>query len=160
MPKELRWTDDPARAELRAIYAEVDALLAPYSCEGSTECCDFAITGREPMPTTLELVEVLHATKAIGGLNKKRLPLASDSRRCAFLSGDNRCRIYASRPFGCRTYFCHRVVGPGKLPRAEIQALSRRVTALAERTFPRDPMPRPLSRSLDQDLREVILRSR
>jgi len=160
VPKEPRWTDYPARAELHAIYAEVDALLAPYSCEGSVECCDFAITGREPLPTTVELVEVLHAAKAIGGLPKKRLPLVKDSRRCAFLSDENRCRIYASRPFGCRTYFCHRIVGPGKLPRAEIQALSRRVTALAERAFPRDPLPRPLMRSLGQELREVIARSK
>jgi uncharacterized protein len=165
VPKEVRWSDNPARAELRAIYTEVDALLAPYSCEGTAECCDFANTGREPTPTTVELAETLHAARALGGERKRHLPMADASRRCALLSDEGRCRIYASRPFGCRTYFCERMTGPKKLPRAEILALARRIAALSERTFPRDPLPRPLARALEdsrfgQDMVAYLARAR
>jgi uncharacterized protein len=137
----------PWRTELLAIYRETDALLGPYSCEASGECCDFANTGREPQPTALELAEVLHAARGIT-ITKKKLPLAGQSRRCALLSDDGRCRIYASRPFGCRTFFCERMTGPRKLPRSDIQHLSRRIADLSQRAFPRDPWPRPLSRAL------------
>ncbi len=158
-----------ARAQLRVIYTKVDALLEPFSCDGSVECCDFAITGREPTPTTIEIAEVLHAARRLGSgrenrNDKRRLPLVKESRRCAMLGDDNRCRIYASRPFGCRTYFCERVRGPGKLPRLEILELARRVADLSEKSFPRDPLPRPLSRALEdargQDPTTYLNRSR
>jgi Fe-S-cluster containining protein len=81
---------------------------------------------------------------------KKRLPIAGGgSQRCPLLSAEGRCRIYASRPFGCRTYFCHRITPEGsKLPRTEILRLSRAVSDLSERFAPRDPGPRPLTRAL------------
>jgi hypothetical protein len=141
--------DSPARAELRALYAKVDALLAPYSCDLSGECCDFANTGREPYPTAVELAEVELAMRAAPPpkTNKKRgLPIAG--RVCPLLAENGRCRIYASRPFGCRTYFCERMAGPGKLPRAEIQAISRAIADLSARFSPRDPHPRPLTNAL------------
>jgi Fe-S-cluster containining protein len=150
------WKDDPVRAELLALYAEVDALLAPYSCDSSGECCDFANTGREPYPTPPELAEVELAMRAASislprsahaGARKKSLPIA-DSRVCPLLS-DGRCRIYASRPFGCRTYFCHRIAPEGaKLPRSELRRLSQAIADLAARHSPRDPGPRPLTRAL------------
>jgi Fe-S-cluster containining protein len=144
------------RAELLALYAEVDGLLAPFSCDASAECCHFGTTGREPYPTAIELAEVERAVRAgsllarsnkdAGGSKKRKLPLAS--WRCPLLSSEGRCRIYAARPFGCRTYFCERMSGPGKLPRAEIQAVSRRIADLAARFAPRDPLPRPLTKAL------------
>lgn len=165
MRNELRWNDDPARAELRALYAEVDALMAPHSCEGTAECCNFANTGREPTPTTVEVAEVLHAARSIGVPNKRKLPLAAGERRCELLSDEGRCRVYASRPFGCRTYFCHRMSGPAKLPRTALVAIARRIVALSERAFPRDPLPRPLSRALEdarngRDLVAYLARAR
>ena len=159
--------EHPARAELRAIYAEVDAALAPFSCEGTRECCHFGVTGREPYPTAVEMAEVHEAVRAGGislgavlrGASRERrtLPIVardahesreSNARRCPLLSMEGRCRIYASRPFGCRTHFCHRASGPGKLPRKELLRLSRAVAALSSRFAPRDPLPRPLCRAL------------
>jgi Fe-S-cluster containining protein len=151
------------RVELLAIYAEVDALLAPYSCAASGECCDFANTGREPYPTAVELAEVERAMRAasVSVGRKRRLPVARGrteaSRVCPLLADEGRCRIYASRPFGCRTFFCERITPEGsKLPRKELQDLSRRIADLASRFAreeerrgaPCDPRPRPLTNAL------------
>jgi Fe-S-cluster containining protein len=160
------WKTDPARAALLALYAEVDASLAAYSCDASTECCRFGITGREPYPTAVELTEVKHAIAAAGislpraeSRAKRSLPMidraggardrASDGA-CPLLSAEGRCRIYASRPFGCRTFFCDRAHGPSKPPRAEIQRISRAIADLSARHAPRDPHPRPLTNALDE----------
>jgi Fe-S-cluster containining protein len=111
------------------------------------------VTGREPYPTAIELAEVERAVARIGGPRaafgkNRRLPLAND-RSCALLDEAGRCRIYESRPFGCRTFFCDRAVGPGKIPRRELLALGARVAALSARAFPADPAARPLSRALE-----------
>jgi uncharacterized protein len=138
---------------LAKIYAEVDALLAPFECDGTAECCTFSNTGREPYPTAIELAEVDRAIAARGGprsIKKRRLPLVE--RRCPLLSDEGKCTIYASRPFGCRTFFCDRVRGPGKLPRDELRALSARIADLSAKAFPRDPGPRPLSNHLSKTL--------
>ena len=159
--------EDPHRASLLALYAEVDVLLAPFSCDSTTECCRFGITGREPYPTAAEIALVKHAIARAGitlsapARNKRALPVlggpsasprrdahAASERACPLLSAEGRCRIYASRPFGCRTFFCDRVEGPGKLPRAEIQRISRAIADLSARFAPRDPLPRPLTHAL------------
>ena len=137
------WKKHPARVALLALYAEVDALLAPISCPGSTDCCHFARTGREPYPHAVELAEVEYATGAIGRPPAGRLAV---ERRCPLLGGDGRCRIYASRPFGCRTYFCERATG--EVPRDQVRELGRRIADLSARTFPRDPGPRALTKAL------------
>jgi hypothetical protein len=64
-------------------------------------------------------------------------------RPCPLLSPDGRCRIYASRPFGCRTFFCGQ-----KLPRQAVGSIGRRIADLSARFAPRDPGPRPLVRAL------------
>ena len=160
--------EDPHRASLLALYAEVDALLAPFSCDSTTECCRFGITGREPYPTAAEIALVKHAIARAGitlsspPRTKRALPVlvgasqasprrdarTGPERACPLLSAEGRCRIYASRPFGCRTFFCDRVEGPGKLPRAEIQRMSRAIADLSARFDPKDPLPRPLTRAL------------
>jgi len=147
------WKSNPARAELLALYEETDTLLAPYACEASADCCHFARTGREPYPTAVELAELEHAARALGALPKpgRKLPLLDAERTCPLLGPDGRCRIYASRPFGCRTFFCDRMSGPGKLPRSELLELGRRIADLSHRAFPRDPQPRPLSRALARE---------
>jgi Fe-S-cluster containining protein len=162
-----RWKTSEQRRELLRMYAEVDELLSPYACDASTECCRFGITGREPYPTKAELLEVGLAIRAggfrldrAGGERPKRgkaraLPVlggagvASDERRCPLLSDEGRCRIYASRPFGCRTFFCDRVRG-GRLPRSDIQRLSRQIADLSARVDPVDPHARPLTRVLER----------
>jgi Fe-S-cluster containining protein len=148
-----KWKDDAHRRALLALYAEVDALLAPYGCAASGECCNFANTGREPYPTAVELEEVRHAMRGanvtlLPDRKKKQLKVVPNARVCPMLDHEGRCRIYASRPFGCRTYFCDRMTGPGRLPRPEIQRISRAIADLSARFSPRDPGPRPLLRAL------------
>ncbi len=139
------WKRAPARAELLALYKEVDALLSPFSCPGSRECCHFGRTGREPYPHAVELEEVMWAARAASALPKKRsLAVIDAERKCPLLGPSGKCRIYASRPFGCRTYFCEKIEGPGKVPRDRIQETARRIADLSARAFPRDPGPRPL----------------
>lgn len=137
-------------AELRALYRTIDEALADTTCDASTECCRFGVTGREPYPTAIELAEVERAVRARGGIPKRRvLPVASE-RRCALLGDSGRCLVYASRPFGCRTFFCDRArgpVGPVDLPRDVVQDHARAIAALSDRFAPADPGPRPLSRA-------------
>jgi Fe-S-cluster containining protein len=141
---------------LRAVYAEVDGLLAGFTCDASTDCCRFGVTGREPYPTAVEVAELERAVRARGGLPKRRsLPTVNarggDERRCALLSDEGKCLVYASRPFGCRTFFCERARGPAgessrAVPKAEIARLGRAVADLAARFNPADPGPRPLTK--------------
>jgi Fe-S-cluster containining protein len=137
--------------ELRRIYAEVDARLAGYTCDASTDCCRFGVTGREPYPTAIEIAELERAVGSRGGVPKQRRSLPQVERRCGLLGDDGRCVVYASRPFGCRTFFCERGRGPAGeaapgLRDPEIVRLSRAVADLSARFEPSDPGPRPLSR--------------
>lgn len=136
---------------LRALYTEVDTLLAGWSCEASTDCCRFGITGREPYPTAVEQAELERGVRARGGLPKRRSLPVSDERRCTMLGDDGKCLVYASRPFGCRTFFCERGSGPAgqgprAMPKADIARLSRAIADLSARFAPGDPGPRPMSR--------------
>lgn len=152
---------DPARDALLGIYREVDQSLASFTCDDSTDCCHFGRTGREPYPTAVEVAELEHAVRAAGGIaafqkgksatRAGRLPV-HDERRCPFLSAEGRCRIYASRPFGCRTFFCERAVSDDnqKIPRAQIHALGQRVAELSQQTFARDPGPRTLESAFER----------
>ena len=145
------WKTSPARAELLALYARIDARFAPFSCDASADCCHFAITGREPYVTPVELAEIEHAIALRGGARPARsrsLPIAGDPRCCPLLGADGRCTIYASRPLGCRTFFCDRVQGPGKVPRTEANEVARAIVDLSARTFPRAPPSRLLGRAL------------
>jgi hypothetical protein len=162
-PRAPHWNRSPLRAELLALYAEVDAELEGWTCACSgalshgepTEapCCHFAVTGREPYPTPIELEEVRYAVRAAGvaARERRKLPIA-DLRPCPLLSDAGRCRIYASRPFGCRTFFCKAggtPLGPQtKAPRDAVNAIGRLIADLSARFDPRDPHPRALTRSL------------
>lgn len=159
---EPRWSRSPQRTELLALYAEVDRLLDGWTCACShsgvggtpeAQCCHFAMTGREPYPTAVELEEVRRATQSAPSARKdpRRLPMA-ELRACPLLSSEGRCRVYASRPFGCRTFFCDHSEGPfgskKKFPRDEVNALGRRVADLSARFAPSDPGPRSLVKAL------------
>ena len=119
---------------LQILQAASD-VVAGYVCECSTECCRFGVTGREPWLTRAEFDVVATAVKAQG----RRLPVPDDDDgadgegRCVFLGPDDRCRVYAARPLGCRTFFCERTTHPdgrtGLLPSSTNKAL---------RVFPRE----------------------
>jgi Fe-S-cluster containining protein len=76
---------DVLYAELEAIYAEAEALYAGWSCEGSTDCCHFERTGREPYVTSLELGYLLRAVKrsgrALGAASSKRAAATDAAKR-------------------------------------------------------------------------------
>ncbi|MBI2896333.1 MAG: YkgJ family cysteine cluster protein [Deltaproteobacteria bacterium] len=131
------------RHALLAIYADADHLLEAFRCSASADCCHFAWTGREPSVTLPEWLLIERAVRSSG----RRLTAAPPDRdgTCPFLSPDRRCRIYESRPLGCRTYFCSRAEGPGQVPRRSLQALVPRIRELSEALSPRDPSPAPMT---------------
>ena len=148
--------EHPQRLELLALYAEAEGLLAGVTCDASTKCCRFGVTGREPYPTAIERAELTRGIEAagIGGSigssaaarrrTSARLPVVAGERRCPLLGDAGRCRVYQARPFGCRTFFCERgrdaSGDPARLPRRELQELGRRIADLSARFDPRDPV--------------------
>jgi hypothetical protein len=146
--------DSEARKELRALYEEVDALTQRFTCDRSTDCCHFGRTGRQPYPTAIELAEV---RLALGGRaptippkrardRSRALPLANADRPCPLLDASGRCRVYAARPFGCRTFFCERAVGPAgeraAVDKGELRRIAHAIADLSARFDPKDPHPR------------------
>jgi Fe-S-cluster containining protein len=146
--------EDGYLAELAALFSETDALYAGSSCEASTECCRFGVTGREPYVTSVELSAIARAVARNGGpLSPKRraLPMTGDAERermCPLLDASGRCSVYASRPFGCRTFFCERATHASAPSRGGQKALADRLRALAARHEPGGDATRPLSRAL------------
>jgi Fe-S-cluster containining protein len=136
--------------ELAELYREADAIHSGRTCPGSTECCRFGITGREPYVTSIEVRALERAVAERGGpLSPRRraLPLTRDGEReraCALLDASGKCSVYKSRPFGCRTFFCERATRADA--RAAEKALVDRLRAIAERHEPGGDAPRPLSR--------------
>jgi hypothetical protein len=158
MARHPSWRRSPFRAELQALYAATDALLESWVCactaslSHTAPCCDFGTTGREPFPTAVELEEVRHALLAspLPATARRKLPLAGHAA-CPLLSEAGRCLIYASRPFGCRTFFCQQAQGPWGLrhvPREAINTLGRHIADLSARFAPHDPAARPFRRAL------------
>lgn len=90
-------------AELRALYAELDAELAPLQahCRACGGCCDFGTHG-----------EILYAS----ALERRVLALAgpppaapagdSEALVCPYRDAAGRCLARPFRPLGCRTYYC------------------------------------------------------
>ena len=127
-----------ALQELQAVYRGADAAYRPYSCPGTAECCQLATTGREPWLWPVEW-EFLLAAK--GG----QVPEERADGGCPFLEADGkRCSVYASRPFGCRTFFCHRIRGPAREPIEAVALLSERLDRVAHTLDVDCVGPRPL----------------
>jgi Fe-S-cluster containining protein len=141
--------------ELRGLYHELDAMYAGATCPGTTECCRFGVTGRQPYLTSIEATLVRRALAERGfGERKlprwKPLPLVQrrDERPCPLLDASGRCSVYRVRPFGCRTFYCERATS--ELPkRVDLQPLLRRLQALAARYEPGGERGRPLERIFD-----------
>jgi Fe-S-cluster containining protein len=59
------------------------------------------------------------------------LPEPRSDGGCPFLDpAGTRCTVYADRPFGCRTFFCHRIRGPAAVPSEATDGLLERLKAL------------------------------
>ena len=139
--------------ELRDVYRDADAAFAGWTCPSSTECCRFGITGREPYVTSVELAAVRRAIAAAGGSRSRKqarrpLPLAENERTCPLLTAEGRCAIYASRPLGCRTFYCDRATKGAKVVHRDVTALVRRVQAISARHEQGGDQVRPLTRAL------------
>lgn len=135
-------TRDQLLAEVRAVYAALEARPVARDCTGRAECCRFKLTGLTPFLTRGETLVAARAWRATG---RKELPKegsAGGDGACPMLDpATSRCRIYDSRPFGCRTHFCRAAGGPYR--RAEVLDLIRRLEALDAR-LGGDGVPRPL----------------
>jgi hypothetical protein len=150
-------TKKPGRSTLpdvdrgRALLQLASDVVAGVGCDCSTECCRFGVTGREPWVTRAEWELVVREVARQG----RRLPVIrgdddDGEGRCPFLDDDGggggRCRIYAARPLGCRTFFCDRAVHPdgrrGRLPTTTTRQL-RPIAADLASLSPQDE-PRPL----------------
>ena len=148
--------NDGFLAELAALYREVDAHYADWSCPSSTECCRFGITGRQPYVTAVEALALKRALARRGGLpkpKKRALPMTQDQAReriCPLLGHDNRCVVYADRPLGCRTFFCGRATRGAGPEREELRELVRRLQDLASRHELGGERARPITRVFDE----------
>lgn len=101
---------------------EASRLLSGWTCASSTDCCRFAVTGREPSLTRSEWELVHDALKRAG----RRLPAIPSDGTCPLLTAAGRCSVYAARPLGCRTFYCERASGPPvdkRALRASVHAL-------------------------------------
>lgn len=161
MARRRRPRRDPAEqallARLRAVYAEVEQAYAGHGCEGTTECCRFAITGREPYVTSIEVLAVQRAIAARGGPlkpKKRALPIAhrtrDDERVCPLLDEGARCAIYADRPLGCRTFWCHRATSDRQVDQKELNGFVRQVQEIAAEHEHGGDKGRPLTRALGE----------
>jgi Fe-S-cluster containining protein len=133
------------------VYRETDEVLSGWSCSLSLDCCHFARTGREPYlwPNEWALLRRAFAARGLGKRRLAVLPHGPSGREadgaCPLLSREGRCTVYADRPFGCRTYFCDKGLGPTRRPpRQELAELGRRIAMLARRVEPHEG-PRALT---------------
>ncbi len=144
-----------AREELVGLYQEVERRMAGHSCPGTTECCRFGVTGREPYVTSVELALIDRAVARAGGrtpasargASKLRAAPALAERRCPLLTDAGRCSVYESRPLGCRTFYCDRKQTDHPLSQEELNAFVRRLKEIAERHSPGGERGRPLTRA-------------
>ena len=127
-----------AAAEVRKIYGELAARPVTRNCTLRTECCQFLLTGKTPYLTAGEALVAAQALKATG---RRALPIREDGA-CPLLDpATAKCLIYDSRPFGCRTHFCHAAGGP--YPRHDVAGLIHKLEAVARRLG--GPEARPLA---------------
>jgi hypothetical protein len=145
-------TDETALlGEVEAVYQELADRPIDRSCIARTNCCQFKLTGEIPYLTRGEALLAARAWRAKG---RKVLEQSSDpDGRCPFLNGgDQRCRIYAARPFACRTHFCAAAGGPYR--RGEVLDLIRRLEDI-DRQLGGTSGPRPLIPAVSEALQST-----
>ena len=112
-------------AAVRSIYADLAQRPVQRDCLRRTECCQFKLTGRTPHLTRGEALLAAQGFRASG---RKTLPKPTDGS-CPFLQPKTqKCLIYESRPFGCRTHFCQAAGGP--VDRKDVLDLIRRLETI------------------------------
>ena len=122
---ELEWRR--AVTETRAVLRKASETWARHSCPASGECCQLSVTKRQPFLWPSEWRVLTEHLKR----EKRALPPPREDGACPFLDASGkRCSVYEARPFGCRTFFCGRIIGPSKIPADETNALLERLTAL------------------------------
>jgi hypothetical protein len=129
-----------AVTETRHVLAQADAAWARHTCPATAECCQLTVTKREPWlwPSEWRLI-LEHLRRA-----RRPLPPPRPDGACPFLdAAGTRCTVYEARPFGCRTFFCHRITGPKAQPGQRTHALLDRLAALNVAVQP-DAAPRAL----------------
>ena len=91
--------DDALRADLQALYADLDARIAAANprCDASGRCCRFAEWGHALFLSAPEAEFLFSEPFSPGG--------AVSAARCPYQVG-GRCEARERRPTGCRVYFC------------------------------------------------------
>jgi Fe-S-cluster containining protein len=127
--------------QARRVLVAADDLYRPYSCPASAECCQLSKTGRQPWLWPVEWALITARLEREG----RPIPAARSEGACALLDADGRrCTVYQDRPFGCRTFFCHRASGPARQPLEATNALQRKIESVSARLDPDCSGPRPL----------------
>jgi len=145
-PEARRWNPEAARQSLaertaaralESLHRQVDEAWSGFRCPGTAECCQLSQRGRQPWLWGVEWDALRRAVPA--------LPAPRADGGCPFLDAEGRrCTVYASRPLGCRSYFCHRATGPAHEPTETMDRLHRRLEAIARSLRPDELGPRPL----------------
>jgi hypothetical protein len=93
--------DFRARAELRALYAQLDAGVAQIGpvCELSGRCCRFREHGHTLFVSTPEFQLLLE------GAPEPQRPV-DRGETCPWQDSRGRCTARDYRPLGCRVYYC------------------------------------------------------
>lgn len=125
-------------AEVQKIYMELAARPLERNCTLRTECCQFHLTGKIPHLTR---GEALVAAKALRATGRKTLPSHSNGTCPLLDEKTQRCLIYKSRPFGCRTHFCAAAGGP--YPRNQVLDLICRLEEIDANLDGDGPHPIP-----------------
>jgi len=140
------------RGDARAAHALLDAVpAAPNACApGCAFCCH--------LPVLVTRAEAVVLAEAAARLPEVRARLERPTRRCPFLSDDDRCLAYDVRPLRCRAHtsrdrsVCERVHA-GELPPAAVPGDPwLRLSAEAIRRGLGGP-----ERELHEAVREVII---
>lgn len=116
-----------AVTETRAVLKQGSAAWSKHSCPGTSECCQLAVTKRPPWLWPSEWLVIEERLRR----DKRAVPAPRADGGCPLLDAEGkRCTVYEDRPLGCRTFFCHRISGPAKLPGDETNALMERLKSL------------------------------
>lgn len=107
---------------VRRVYTELSRRPVQRACLRRTECCQFKLTGKIPQLTRGEALLAAQAFRASG---RKYLPEPTDGSCPLLQPQSQKCLIYESRPFGCRTHFCQPAGGP--MDRKEVLDLIRQL---------------------------------
>jgi Fe-S-cluster containining protein len=99
--------DERVTADLEAVYEYIAAAVESRgpACWASGRCCNFEKAGHRLYVTGLEAAYTLRRSGIT--LSQDQIDAARAAGGCPFQQA-NLCGVHASRPLGCRVYFCDR----------------------------------------------------